>query len=85
MFKAIVKVDGMMCPMCEAHANDAVRAAMPIKSVSSSHKDGATVVIAEEIDESALRTAIEGTGYRVIDISIMPYEKKGFLAKLFKK
>lgn len=33
MQKITVKVDGMQCGMCEAHVNDAVRAALDRKSV----------------------------------------------------
>ena len=29
MLKITVQVDGMMCGMCEAHVNDAVRKAFP--------------------------------------------------------
>lgn len=83
MIKATVKVDGMMCPMCEAHANDAIRNAMQVKSVESSHKAGETVIIAETIDEEAVRTAIEKTGYKVLGIETEKYEKKSFLGKLF--
>lgn len=85
MVKVTARVEGMMCPMCEAHANDAVRAAMNVKSVSSSHKTGETIVIGESVDEEALRAAIEATGYKVLSISTEPYEKKNFFAKLFKK
>jgi copper chaperone CopZ len=83
MIKATVKVDGMMCPMCEAHANDAIRNAMQVKSVESSHKAGETVIIAETIDQEAVRTAIEKTGYKVLGIETEKYEKKSFLGKLF--
>ena len=31
MTKTIIKVEGMMCGMCEAHVNDAVRAAVKAK------------------------------------------------------
>ena len=85
MIKVTAKVEGMMCPMCEAHVNDAVRNALAVNNVSSSHKDGTTVVIAEEIDNDKLRAAIEATGYKVSDITAEPYEKKGFFARLFKK
>ena len=33
MEKIVVKVDGMQCGMCEAHVNEAVRAAFPVKKV----------------------------------------------------
>ena len=29
MIETVVKVDGMMCGMCESHVNDAVRKAFP--------------------------------------------------------
>ncbi len=36
MIRTIIKIEGMMCGMCEAHINDAIRAAFPVKEVSSS-------------------------------------------------
>ena len=85
MKKATLKIEGMMCPMCEAHTNEAIRNAMPIKSVSSSHKTGETVIIAEDIDEAVLRNTVEKTGYTLVDIKFEPYEKVSFFKKLFKK
>ena len=35
MWKYTVEVNGMMRGMCEAHVNDAVRKACPVKKVSS--------------------------------------------------
>ena len=84
MTKTIIKIDGMMCGMCESHVNDAIRNAMNVKSVSSSHAKGETEVIAESMpDEAKLREVIEKDGYKVLDIKTEPYEKKGF--SLFKK
>ncbi len=78
MLKTIVKVEGMMCGMCENHVNDAVRRALPVKKVTSSHSKGETVILAEtDISEEQLRAAIEPTGYRVLAVSSEPYEKKG--------
>ena len=31
MNKITVKIDGMMCGMCESHVNDAIRRAFPVK------------------------------------------------------
>ena len=31
MWKYTVEVNGMMCGMCEAHVNDAIRKAFPVK------------------------------------------------------
>ena len=47
MYQTTVGVDGMMCGMCEAHVNDAVRKAFPVKKVTSSHGRGQTVILSE--------------------------------------
>lgn len=80
MVKITLKVDGMSCPMCEAHVNDAVRTKFKIKKVSSSYKKGITEIIAEnEIAKDELVPVFEQVGYRVLNIDIEPYEKRGFL------
>lgn len=79
MIKYTVKVDGMMCGMCESHVNDAVRKAMAVKHVASSHSKGETTVIVDsEIDETSLKNAIQSTGYDVKGITHEPYKKKLF-------
>ena len=79
MVKTILKIDGMMCGMCEAHINDVIRSEFKIKKVSSSHSNGETVIISEsELDEQSLRDAIAKTGYELQAVSTEPYEKKGF-------
>ncbi len=85
MKRITVKVEGMMCPMCEAHTNEAVKAAMKVKKVSSSHKDGETVIIAEEYSEDSIKRAIEETGYKVLGIDVAEEKSQGFFARLFKK
>ena len=82
MFKTTMKVEGMMCGMCEAHVNDAVRREFhKVKKVTSSHGKGETVVISpEELDQEALKKAVEATGYQVLSVSTEPYEKKGFFS-----
>lgn len=65
--KTVVHIDGMMCPMCETHINDAIRNAFKVQLVKSSHKTGiCEIVSSEPIDEDELRRTIEATGYRVI-------------------
>lgn len=78
MFQITVQVDGMMCGMCENHVNDAVRKAVPVKKVTSSHGKGQTVILTEaDVSEDEIRSAIEKTGYQVRGITKAPYEKKG--------
>ena len=58
MIQYTIAVEGMACSMCEAHVNDAVRKAFPVKKVSSSHSKGQTLVLTEEpLDEETLRQA----------------------------
>ncbi len=81
MVKTTLKIDGMMCGMCEAHMNDAIRAAFKVKKVTSSHANGETVVISEEpLDEEKLRETVKATGYTLCNIASEPYEKKGLFS-----
>ena len=84
MIQTTVAVDGMMCGMCEAHINDAVRNHFQVKKVTSSRGAGKTVILTEgPIDEAALRRVIEETGYTPGDITTETVEKKKF--SLFRK
>ena len=77
MWKYTVEVDGMMCGMCEAHTNDAIRKAFKVKKVESSHTKKQTVIIAEEeIDEDELRGVITNLGYDMGKVTKEPYKKK---------
>lgn len=79
MIKTVLKVNGMMCGMCEAHMNDLVRKNFQVKKVTSSVKDGETVVISEEnLDIPFLKKEIKEIGYELVDVRTEPYEKKGF-------
>ena len=78
MVQTTLKVNGMMCGMCEAHVNDAVRKACPVKKVSSSRSENQTVILSEtELDTEVLMNAIRGTGYEVGAIQKEPYKKRG--------
>jgi len=79
MIRTVLKIEGMMCGMCEAHMNDAIRNSFNVKKVNSSHSKCETEIISEEpLDEARIRETVEKTGYKLIDISTEPYEKKGF-------
>ena len=87
MKKITVKIEGMKCPMCEAHTNECIKSSFKVKSVESSHKDMETVIISDtSIDHELLgRTIKEKTGYTVLEIFEEEAEKKSFLASLFGK
>lgn len=82
MWKYTVEVNGMMCGMCEAHTNDAIRRAFPVKKVTSSHGKNQTVfTVEDEIDEEILRKTITNLGYDVGTITKEPYKKRGFFGR----
>ena len=78
MIRTTLQIDGMMCGHCEAHVNDTIRQAFPVKKVESSHTKKETVILSEEpLDEEKLRAVIAQTGYTLGEIRTEPYEKKG--------
>lgn len=84
MIKTTLEVEGMMCGMCESHVNEAIRKALDVKKVSSSHSKGSTEIISENpLDEEKVKEAVNATGYQVLSVKSESYEKKGF--SLFRK
>lgn len=78
MVKTVLKIDGMMCGMCEAHMNDLIRKNFKVKKVTSSAKDGETVIISDaELDFPWAKKQIKDIGYEMVDYTSEPYEKKG--------
>ena len=80
MIRITVKVDGMMCGMCEAHVNDAVRKHLTIKKVTSNHKKKETVILAEQdIPDACLESVITESGYTFLmgsnTIDLRPFSK----------
>lgn len=81
MVKITLGVDGMMCGMCEAHMNEAVKNSFKVKKVESSHEKKCTVIIAtENIDEQKLGEVVAGVGYKMTSYKSEPYEKKGLFS-----
>ena len=83
MNKVIVKIDGMMCGMCEAHVSDALRNAVPSakKVTASRSRKEASFITEENVDAAALKAAVEATGYDCLGVEIVPYEKKGLFGR----
>ncbi len=48
MIQTTVKINGMMCGMCESHVNDAIRNHFQVKKVNSSAKKNESVILSEE-------------------------------------
>ena len=83
MIKITVKIDGMMCGMCEAHICDTVRRAFPdAKKVSASRKSGEATFLSDgAVDEEALKKAITDTGYTFVSVSSEEYKKRGLFGR----
>ncbi len=79
MKKITVKIDGMMCGMCEAHICDTIRRAFPsAKKVSASRKRGeATFLFENDIDMEALKKTIDDTGYVFVSAASEEHKKRG--------
>lgn len=85
MTQITIQVEGMMCPMCEAHVNDAIRDRFAVEKVTSSHKKKETVILTElPIEDESLSAVITAMGYKVGTITREPYEKKGFFSRFAK-
>ena len=79
MIKTTMKIDGMMCGMCEAHVCDTIRKTIPeAKKVTASRsKKEASFLTEEAVNTDSLKTAIDATGYICLAVESAPYEKKG--------
>ena len=85
MYKITLTIDGMSCPMCEAHLNDVIRREFKIKQVKSSHKRGDMVIVTvDKLDRSELERTVESVGYKLLSYECMLYEKPSLFAR-FKK
>ena len=72
----------MMCGMCESRINNAIRNKITVKKISSSHKKGEIVIISEsKLTSEMITSALDGSGYHVMNVICEPYEKKGFFSK----
>ena len=62
-----LKVEGMMCPHCEARVKGALEALDGVQSAEVSHKRGeATVTLKSDCGRDALVKAVTDAGYRVV-------------------
>lgn len=65
----IIKIEGMMCPRCEAHVKKALEAIDGVESATPSHTENkAVVVLCAPVDDAVLKAAIEEDGYTVTGI-----------------
>ncbi|MBO4921098.1 MAG: heavy-metal-associated domain-containing protein [Lachnospiraceae bacterium] len=64
-----LKIDGMMCGMCESHVNDAIRSALNVRKLKTSHATGISEFYTDDVvSDERLRAIIEKTGYRLLNV-----------------
>ena len=62
-----IKIEGMMCPHCEAHVKKALEAVEGVESATPSHQNGEAVVVLEkDIPLNTLHNVIIEAGYKVL-------------------
>ena len=70
MIKTTLKIEGMMCGMCEAHICDAIRKVIPeAKKVTASRSKKEAFFLTEgAVANDSLKAAIDATGYTFLGI-----------------
>ena len=64
-----LKIEGMMCPRCEAHVKKALESLEEVASAEVSYQAGTAVVtLKKEIDTELLKQVIEAEDYTVLEI-----------------
>ncbi|MBQ3064262.1 MAG: cation transporter [Clostridia bacterium] len=82
MIKTVLKIEGMMCPMCEAHVAGALRGAFPVKDATASHKAGTCTLTSEApLSEERLTAVVSGMGYTVLSVTVSEEEKRGLFGR----
>lgn len=64
-----IKIEGMMCPRCEAHVKKALEALEEVESATASFQAGTAIVtLKTEIDNQRLKQVVEAEDYTVLEI-----------------
>ena len=63
-----LKIEGMMCPHCEARVKSVLEGLDGVTSANVSHTSGTAVVECNTEMGEALKTTVEAQGYKVLEI-----------------
>ncbi len=67
-YKTTLKIEGMMCPHCEARVKSALEGLDNIIYVTVSHKEGTAVIESKKEMAQTLKETVEAQGYKVLEI-----------------
>ena len=64
-----LKVEGMMCPHCEARVKKALEAVEGVQSAKADHSAGeARVILRGNVPDEILKAAVEAQDYKVLGV-----------------
>lgn len=64
-----IKIEGMMCPHCEARVKKALEALPQVEQAAVSHASGTAVVtLRADVPDEQLKKAVEDQDYTVVSI-----------------
>ena len=64
-----MKIEGMMCPHCEARVKKTLEALEGVASAEVSHTAGTAVLtLTQDVDNALLKSAVEAQDYTVLSI-----------------
>ena len=67
--KETVKIEGMMCMMCEKHVKEGLEALDGVTSAVASHDKGtAEITLSKDVAEADIQKAVENAGYKFVGI-----------------
>ena len=62
-----IKINGMMCPVCEKHVKEALEAIDGVENAEASHTAGTAIVtLTKDVSNEEMKTAIEAEDYEVL-------------------
>lgn len=65
--KKEMKIEGMMCPHCEASVKKALEAIDGVELAEVSHKEGTAILtLTADVPDAALKKAVEDEGFKVL-------------------
>ena len=63
-----LKIEGMMCPHCEANVKKTLEEFAEVREAKVSHKDGTAIVTLDaDLGVATLKKAVEDKGYKVVE------------------
>lgn len=67
--KKTMKIEGMMCPHCEANVKNTLEAIDGVVAAEVSHSSGSAVLeLSEDVKSDVLKQAVEEKGYKVLSV-----------------